>query len=225
MSDDPDSAYVYPGTKTLRNKFDIRSARDLDRIERLLVTQRARAGIPTGDFDLAHLQAIHRHLFQDVYEWAGQIRTVVLEKEGNKFHPPGRIEFGMLDVHKRIVAANYFKGLSQSDFAARAGAIIGDVNYAHPFREGNGRTQLQYLKQLAERAGHSLDLTRIQRAEWLQASREAHNARYNAMARSIEAALVERQRTPRDYWSKEPTKEKPATPTRERGQDEPERER
>jgi cell filamentation protein len=75
MSDDP---YVYPGTTILRNKLGIRDAATLDALERRMVAQRMAEGIPTGDFDLAHLQAIHRHLFQDVYHWAGKIRTVEL---------------------------------------------------------------------------------------------------------------------------------------------------
>jgi cell filamentation protein len=63
------------------------------------------------------------------------------------------------------------------------------VNYVHPFREGNGRTQLQYLKQLAQQAGYGLDLTKLDRTSWLQASREAHLARFDSMARCIELAL------------------------------------
>jgi cell filamentation protein len=63
MSNDP---YVYPGTTILRNKPGIRDAEQLDAFERRLVTQRAAEGMPTGNFDLAHLQAIHGHLFRDV---------------------------------------------------------------------------------------------------------------------------------------------------------------
>jgi cell filamentation protein len=59
----------------------------------------------------------------------------------------------------------------------------------HPFREGNGRTQLQYLKQLAQQAAHSLDLAKLDRAAWLRASREAYQARFDSMARCIERAL------------------------------------
>lgn len=77
MADDP---YVYPGTTILRNKLDIRDAATLDLAERRFTTIRARQGIPQGDFDLGHLKAIHHHLFQDVYEWAGKIRTVEISK-------------------------------------------------------------------------------------------------------------------------------------------------
>jgi cell filamentation protein len=81
------------------------------------------------------------------------------------------------------------KGLSSQDFAYAVGNIVGDVNYVHPFREGNGRTQLQYLKQLAQQAAYSLDLTKLDRIAWLQASRAAHQARFDCMARCIEGAL------------------------------------
>ena len=189
MSDDP---YLWPGTAILRNKLNIRSAAALDRVERRLVTQRTIEGVPGGDFDLAHLRAIHLHLFQDVYDWAGQIRTVEMSKGGSQFQFRQYIQTGMDYVYRQIVEGPSLKGLSRANFAARAGEIIGNVNYVHPFREGNGRTQLQYLRQLATWAGHSLDLTKLDKASWLHASTEAHQARYGAMAESIEAALAER---------------------------------
>jgi cell filamentation protein len=186
MSDDP---YVYPGTTILRNKPAIRDAERLDAFERRMATQRAAEGIPTGDFDLSHLQAIHGHLFQDVYDWAGQIRIVELNKGGDQFMFRQYIQTGMADVHRRIVKADYFKGASQTDFAAGAGQIMGDVNYVHPFREGNGRTQLLYLKQLSIIAGYPLDLRRINPDMWIEASKRAHQAEYASIGAAIRAAL------------------------------------
>lgn len=192
MSDDP---YVYPGTSILKNIFDIRDAAALDETERELVAQRLTQNIPTGIFDLEHLKAIHRHLFQDMYSWAGEIRTVEINRGGHQFQFRQYIETGMADVHRRIVAEQQLQGCEPAVFAQKAAEIIGDINYVHPFREGNGRTQLQYLKQLGERAGHMLDLTLLQKESWIEASKEAHLARYDAMARCIENALGrERQR-------------------------------
>jgi cell filamentation protein len=187
VSDDP---YVYPGTTVLRNKLGIRLAADLDRVERRLVVQRTKGGIAAGDLDLSHLQAIHRHLFQDIYEWAGEVRTVEISKGGQQFQFRRYIQTGMAYVHRQIAAANFLNDLSTTEFSTRAGEIMGNVNYVHPFREGNGRTQLQYLKQLAERAGHAVDLRQLDRDAWLHASREANEGRYSAMGRSIEAALL-----------------------------------
>lgn len=188
MSGDP--FYCYPPSFTvLKNKLNIRDARRLDAVERQLVVERAASGVPQGGLDLAHLRAIHRHLFQDVFEWAGELRTVEISKGGHQFQFRRFIETGMADVHRRLVAQAFLRGLSREDFAQRAGEVLGDVNYVHPFREGNGRTQLQYLLQLAEQAGHRLDVLRLDKQAWMDASREAHLGRYEAMARCIAATI------------------------------------
>ncbi|MBI3759460.1 MAG: Fic family protein, partial [Deltaproteobacteria bacterium] len=135
--------------------------------------------------DLNHLRAIHRHLFQDVYEWAGEVRTVELNKGGQQFQFRRYIETGKADVHKRLADANFLKGLSRADFAGQAARIAGDVNYVHPFREGNGRTQLFYLEQLAGQASHPLDLARIAPERWIEASRLSHKGDYAAMSQEI----------------------------------------
>ncbi len=185
-----DSGYCYPPDYTvLKNKLGIHDAAQLEEIERSLVVQRLREKIPEGDFDLEHLKAIHHHLFQDLYEWAGKIRTVEISKETQQFQFRKFIETGMADVHRRIVECNYLQGFSAQEFACKAGEILGDINYVHPFREGNGRTQLPYLKQLAEQAGHRMDLTRLEKNQWLQASRKAHQGEYKLMAQCIERAI------------------------------------
>ncbi len=185
---DPD--YCYPPDFTvLQNKLGIRDAPTLEAAERRFVAQRLLEAVPTGDFDLDHLRAIHRHLFQDVYEWAGEVRTVEIAKGGSGFQPRRFIGTGMADVHRRIVAAAYFRGTSPERFADGAGLILGDVNHVHPFREGNGRTQLQYLKQLAERAGHGIDLTRLDRDAWMDASRRSHDGLPDAMIQCVREAL------------------------------------
>lgn len=139
MSDDP---YVWPGTVVLRNRLGIRDAEKLDRVEREIVAMRRREGAPPGRFDLKHLRAIHRHLFQDVYDWAGELRTVEISKGGSQFQFVRFMEVGMADVHRRLVEAEFLRGLEPDAFARAAAEIIGDINYVHPFREGNGRTQL-----------------------------------------------------------------------------------
>ncbi len=191
MTDDP---YVYPGTTVLQNKFNIRDAAKLDRVERRFVAARLEVGPPRGRFDLRHLCAIHRHLFQDVYAWAGQLRTVELAKGGNHFQPASYIETGIADVHQRLVKADLLKGLSADDFARQAGTIIGDLNYVHPFREGNGRTQLEYLRQLGQQAGYLLDPERLDPKAWIDASRAAHEGDYGPMAEQIRRFIRGRAR-------------------------------
>jgi cell filamentation protein len=190
VTDNNDDPYLYPGTRILRNRLGIADSKALDRIERQLVTQRIKDGVPTGKFDLAHLQAIHRHLFQDLYDWAGELRTVEINKGGHQFQFRQYIQTGMADVHRRLRASYFLKGLSAADFASRAAVIIGDVNYVHPFREGNGRTQMQYLKQLAAQAGHELDLTRIKPGAWMEAAKASFATDYAPMVSALRDAIV-----------------------------------
>jgi len=190
MNDDP---YVYPGTSILINKLGIHSTEELDTAEREIVSRRLLQPVPRGDFDLPHLQAIHRHLFQDIYEWAGEVRQFgTLHKGSSAFLDAGRIPMGIGDVHNRIIKAGYFANTTPRDFALGAARIIGDVNYAHPFREGNGRTQLQYLKQLGERAGHDIDLSALRRDTWIAASIASHPDQndYTPMALCIAHTLT-----------------------------------
>jgi cell filamentation protein len=184
-----DDPYTDPASSVLRNRLGIADAAELDRIERLLVAARIAEGIPSGNFDLDHLCAIHWHLFQDIYDWAGELRTVEISKGRHQFQFRRFIVTGMEDVHRRLRQADFLRGLPPDAFAAEAGRIIGDVNYVHPFREGNGRAQLFYLEQLAEQAGHPLDLARLDAARWIAASRAAHLADYALMAEAIARAM------------------------------------
>jgi cell filamentation protein len=184
--------YVYPDAPDiLRNKFGIKDAARLDAAESEHVAQRIEEGVPLGEFDLAHIKAIHKHLFQDMYEWAGKLRTVELSKGGHHFQPVGYIETGIENIHGRLIERTFLVGWTSDAFAREAAQIIGDLNYVHPFREGNGRTQLQYLKLLSRRAGLDIDLTRLKPDEWQKASRAAHVANYDPMRAAILGALTD----------------------------------
>jgi cell filamentation protein len=187
MSEDP---YVYPGTEVLKNKLGLTDFEELDRWEREYVVKRFRDGAPTGKFDLKHLRAIHHHLFQDIYEWAGQLREVEISKGGSQFMFRKFIDTGMADVQRRLTEWKFLRGLSEDAFAEKAGEIIGDINHIHPFREGNGRTQMTYLMQLTQQAGHQIDVRKIQREAWYEASRASHSGNFTLMGAAIRQALV-----------------------------------
>jgi cell filamentation protein len=183
-----DDPYLYRGSAVLQNKLGIRDEVRLEQLERQLVAQRIAEGCPAGDFDLGHLCRIHLHLFQDIYAWAGELRAVEISKDGSQFQFRRFLQTGMADIHQRLKAADYLRGLSLHDFAEAAGRAIGDVNYVHPFRDGNGRAQLQYLEQLASRAGHPMALARLNPQRWLDASKASMAGDYGPLSREIERA-------------------------------------
>ncbi|MEO1207644.1 MAG: Fic family protein [Pseudomonadota bacterium] len=195
MSDELDAQlYVYPGTRVLRNLHDIRDPAKLEAFERQAVRRRIDQPIPVGRFDLQHLQAIHKHLFQDVYPWAGELRRVPLRKNDQQFMPPDRLEAGMADVHRRLTKDDLLRGLDDRQFSEQAGVIIGDINHLHPFREGNGRTQLCYLRELGRVGGHQVEFSRIDKERWIEASIASHMGDYGPMQSAIGQLTNDRER-------------------------------
>ena len=197
--------YLYPNSNVLVNKFGITDATVLDDLERFHVAQRMAEGTPQGDFDSRHLKAIHGHLFQDVYDWAGEFRTVEMSKNNHGFQFARFVENGVDHVHSQIRKKDYLKGLSRDEFVDNAAKIIGDLNYAHPFREGNGRTQKQYLEQLSEKAGHPIDISLLHGKAWIEASRASSNPdNMEPMKAMLDGALIDSDQAPYRTPDQEP---------------------
>ena len=101
--------YVYTGTNILKNKFDIKNQNDLNLIETSFFRKRLAEGIPQGNLDFDHYKRIHKHIFQDVYDWAGMERTVAIAKGDSLFAVPSRITPCMNMVLNSLKNENYFK--------------------------------------------------------------------------------------------------------------------
>jgi fido (protein-threonine AMPylation protein) len=117
--------------------------------------ERSTESLPSGRLSYSHFRAIHRHLFQDVYAWAGKVRTVRISKGESTFCYPEHIDQEMAKLFKALRQTGHLRGTSPQDFAKQAAHFLAELNAIHPFREGNGRTQLTFLTLLADRAGHS----------------------------------------------------------------------
>ena len=151
--------FVWPGTEVLRNKLGLREQAELTEAERRRTSGRIlqlRLAPVSGNFDLQHLQAIHAHLFQDVYGWAGQVRSFPLSKGGDLFCQPEHIGTYAGEVFGRLAGKDALRGLDEDTFVDEAAELLGDLNALHPFREGNGRTQRAFLEQLSDGAGHPI---------------------------------------------------------------------
>lgn len=125
--------------------------------------------LPDGDFSPAHYCAVHHHLFQDVYVWAGQYRTVRTSKGGNAFCYPEYIAAEMVRLFARLSGDAFRPGTNFAVFATAAAEFLGELNAIHPFREGNGRAQLVFLQLVTRRAAHRLDFRRIKPSTFMRA--------------------------------------------------------
>ena len=144
----------------LRNLAQIEDEKVLLVFESLKVSRRLEElyANPIKILDSSELLHIHRHLFQDVYVWAGVLRTVNISKDGKPFFEGERFHMGFKYVDSLI--AEYF-GINpeeRSEIAQKLAEILDNVNYMHPFREGNGRTQREFIRTLALQKGYSLNL-------------------------------------------------------------------
>jgi len=146
-----------------------------------------------GRYDLDHLRAFHWTIFQDVYPWAGQLRTVLIVKAGASFCLPHQIVDTAADVFGRLAAAHHLRGRDRDAFLDGLTALLAEVNALHPFREGNGRTQRAFLGQLARDAGYRLRWEHVDRDANIDAARAAADGDLAPM-RALLDPVVERVR-------------------------------
>ena len=182
--------YVYPGTSVLRNLRDIRDADLLSEFEADMTSMRLRqlahSGLP-GAFDAAHLRAIHRYIFQDLFDWAGEFRTVNISRAP-------QMPFAFYEQIVPCLSGLFSKLAKEqplSPFGARTAYYLGELNAIHPFREGNGRTQREFIRQLALRHGYAMDWSRVTRDEMIDASRLSFQRGDNSgLERLLAAAAI-----------------------------------
>jgi len=173
MMQSKQSKYWYPGTEVLINNFNIRDPKKLETLERIITGERlAKLYLKPiyGKFDLKHLQAIHKFLFSDIYPFAGKIRDENIAKGGFSFANAQFIEESAKQLFKELANEKHLKGYDFEKFSERAAYYLAEINVLHPFREGNGRTQREFIRLLALKNGYSLQWSRIDREELLSAS-------------------------------------------------------
>ena len=157
-------ANCYPGTTVLINKFDIHDEATLSEVEGTLTAAKSAQWLnaPEQDtFDFEHYKAIHRFLFADLYDWAGQVRDVNISKKGTAFCPTEKLDEQADSVFLYLKEQNFLRGMAKDSFVDALVDFYCSTNMLHPFREGNGRTQRVFLAQLAQNAGYMLNFAEI----------------------------------------------------------------
>ncbi|MCM1127947.1 MAG: Fic family protein [Lachnospiraceae bacterium] len=187
----PDELYCYPDSNVLKNKIGIRDLERFHEMERKLTMLRILELLDKpvrGAFDLKHLQAIHAYIFQDVYDWAGKLRKVDIAK-GNMFCNAVFLSEQAEEIFGKLKAEDYLHGLDKDNFVVRLAYYFSEINALHPFRDGNGRSQREFIRCLALHNGYVISFANASRVEMLEASRKSFLCEYGAMERLFEKCL------------------------------------
>ena len=157
---DPDYAYTDPETGVLRNRENINDAHLLHVFESIKVSIRLEE-LQANPFKIKNVSSlldIHRYLFQDIYLWAGKVRTVEISKGGKPFFPLSYFRNAFTFIDTLIVEYRKIDKKDKVQLTHKLAEILDNINYLHPFREGNGRSQREFLRLLAKEKGLSLNL-------------------------------------------------------------------
>lgn len=173
---DRGSIHCYPGTNILINKLNIKDGEKLSKYEAKITAAKSLAlrqkGI-TGNFDVEHFKSIHKFLFEDIYPFAGILRDENISKGEFRFASFEYIESELNRLMEELKSENYLEGLNKEKLAKRLAYYLSELNVLHPFREGNGRTTREFIRQLALKNGYKLNLSKVMPEEVLNASIES----------------------------------------------------
>jgi len=182
--------YCPPGSTVLRNRLDLSDETILMQAERDLSEVAAQTiDFAPPPYDLPYLQALHRQLFSDLYDWAGELRTVDISKDQTHFCVTGRVEPEANKLFLRLAQANWFQHLDRSALITACAELFGDLNMVHPFREGNGRAQRILFEHIIVNAGYEISWWPVEPKEWIAANVDAVGCDYMAMERVFDRCI------------------------------------
>lgn len=182
----PSDESCYPGTTVLINKLGIKNQAHLDESETLIV------GVKSLQYELSpfpdkldfnHYKRLHGFLFDELYDFAGQLRTINMSKQHTHFCPAHDIADLAERIFSRLATMHDFRTLERDEFVRELSDLYTGINYLHPFREGNGRTQRLFFRQLSQRAGYKLNFASVDSDRMMLATIHA--------ASGIEDSLIE----------------------------------
>lgn len=155
-----DYSYTDPISGILRNLQGITDPDVLLFVESGVVTKRLQElyNNPIKIKGILDLFKIHKHLFQDIYAWAGKERTVEISKDGKQFFPTTHFNNAYRYIDALIADFKKIPQNSNRELAEKLAEILDNVNYLHPFRDGNGRTQREFIRLLALEKGLIVNL-------------------------------------------------------------------
>ncbi len=182
------SKYCYEGTDILINKGNIRDAKILAKYEAditLIRQYELQKEHIRGRFGIAHIKKIHRYIFQDIYSFAGKLRTENIRKGSTEFCKSQFIEENLKMLLYELKRDRFLKELNAEEFSQKAAYYLSEINMFHPFREGNGRCIREFFRQLALQGGHIIDWSLVKRETLLEAIIVSVDKNYVPLANCI----------------------------------------
>ncbi|MDR2007749.1 MAG: Fic family protein [Alphaproteobacteria bacterium] len=177
--------YLYKDSSgVLINKLNIKNAEELELAEQAIVSRRMSIidDYPKGDYSFKHYRKIHKYLFTEIYDWAGEVRQVTTQKGSTIFAHPMYIESAYNDLYKQMKKDNFLKNIKVEDLYKSLAFYHGEINIIHPFREGNGRTTRAFLTLMALEAHNiKLDYLNTTKVEMVKAAINSSGMDYDYM--------------------------------------------
>lgn len=172
MYDAINSRYTYKNSSVLKNKLNITTEEKLKEYETKMVALKL-ASIDKADFkrtyDEEHLKAIHKYLFEDVYDFAGQYRLENITKDNFIFSQYQYIDENIKEVFKKINIQS-LEDLPFEELIIKLSDFMTDLNVLHPFREGNGRATREFIREFLDKLGFEINWFEIDYNDILRAS-------------------------------------------------------
>lgn len=184
-----DGAYCYPQSKVLKNRAGLKRQSALDKFELAMVTQRFDEPLPNGRLSVTHYRAIHHHLFQDVYDWAGNFRTIRLSKGTSQFCYPENISAQLKKLFAEKLDMKLLSQATKDEFASGLAHFLAELNAIHAFREGNGRAQFALVALIAHKAKRPLDTAKLDPERFLEAMIESFSGKDEQLRDEISKML------------------------------------
>ncbi|KJG09468.1 putative adenosine monophosphate-protein transferase Fic [Photobacterium kishitanii] len=174
--------YTYPNSTVLVNKLNITNEDVLEAAERDLTTLAAMyIEFQLPPYDFKYFCLIHHILFSDLFDWAGELRTVDISKGNTRFCNAIRIEKEANNLFSMLEQDNYLVGLAYDDFVTKLAEYYCDINVLHPFREGNGRVQRLFFEHIAINCGYNINFSGITAQQWIDANIHGYHCNYEPM--------------------------------------------
>jgi cell filamentation protein len=189
---DRSDSYQYPNSTVLKNIPGITDGAELEALELNATIARmpeAIEHIKNKPINLKLWQDLHKILFQDIYEWAGQFRTVQMSKGKTIFAYPENIKSEGIRILKELKLENYLRGLPQSEFPLRLSYYFSECNVLHPFREGNGRIQKLLFSEIINQAGYRIEWKELSTEDHLKGVIEGYHHRFETLANAFEKII------------------------------------